>query len=199
MPDGDYLRYSLTARWRKVLYSLQHQDTSARIEDLTVKALAATLRAGGGVPDLQRKAAAVHQAWSSNDPLATYLASRSTVPRDVLSRLADQVALTMASNMQRSFELVSPLSAAQLVARKVLERVARHAGFDRMVPYLVGEGMYSAPELNNLINGILQGNQMDKLAKSFAHHTDGEGLRAPRKISPSRSLDELMYANLEDL
>jgi hypothetical protein len=195
MPDDDRFPRYLSPAWRKVLRCLQGHDPAERVADAVTKALAATIRTVHGIPSLPSLAEKMREAAVRGDSLRFgSSASREHVP----TKIAERAAATLAMTMQRELALVSPADATLLLARRVVEDLAYHYGFDRMIQALPRES-YVHGDLRAVMTAALAGDSMAGLAARFASRPTGSGLRAPARREPKRALADLLDTDLESL
>ncbi|HEX6339924.1 hypothetical protein [Umezawaea sp.] len=197
MPDGDYLAWRAGGKWRKVANLLKAGASSTEVEDAMVAAIADSIRASGGVPQLAEVAESVRLAavQDSHEALVQIpMQSRA----GVMGRLLDEVAPALASSMQERMNLVSPDTATEALAERLLERVAG-AGLDHMLPTLIADGYYTMAQLRDLFTSLSKSPPMAALRDRFIRHPTGEGLRAPDRRSPTKPLEELLRTGLDDL
>lgn len=195
MPDDDRFPRYLSPAWRKVLRCVQGHDPAERVGDAVAKALAATIRTVHGIPSLPTLAEKMREAALKGDSLRFGSpAGREHVP----TKIAERAAATLAVTMQRELALVSPADAALLLARRVVNDLAYHYGFDRMVQALPQDS-YGYGDLRAVMTAALTGDPMAKLAARLASRPTGKGLRAPARREPKRALADLLNADLESL
>ncbi|MEV0732661.1 hypothetical protein [Polymorphospora sp. NPDC050346] len=199
MPDDDRFGLRLTAGWGKVLRGLRERAGLEELEQRTMGALASSLKASGGVPDLRTIADGMQESARTGSWNASDLSRLSASPPHVPTRLAEEAAQVLAATMQSQLALVSSEKAALLLTKRLLIEFAHYAGFDRMVPKLVNQGEYKPMEFHSVVNQIMEGRQLEKLARSLLKRPTAEHLRAPNRITPRRSHDELLNTTLEDL
>jgi hypothetical protein len=195
MPDDDRFPRYLSPAWRKVLRCVQGHDPAERMGDAVTKALAATIRTVHGIPSLPTLAEKMREAALRADSLRIGSpAGREHVP----TKIAERAAAALAVTMQRELALVSPADATLLLAQRVVKDLAYHYGFDRMVQALPQES-YGYGDLRAVMTAALTGDPMAKLAARFASRPTGEGLRAPARREPNRTLADLLNTDLESL
>jgi hypothetical protein len=195
MPDDDRFPRYLSPAWRKVLRYLEGHDPAERVGDAVTKALAGTIRTVHGIPSLPELAAKMREAALGGDSVRFgSSAGRSHIP----TKIAERAAASMAVTMQRELALVSPADATLLLARRVVKDLAYHFGFDRMVQALLRES-YEHGDLRAVMTAVLDGDPVARLAARFASRPSGEGLRAPARPRPKRTLADVIGADLETL
>jgi hypothetical protein len=198
MPDGDYLAWRAGARWRKVANLLKSGASSVEIEDALASAVANSIRASGGVPRFSAVVDTVRQAAAIGDGQSAVIAIPSSSRDGVVGRLLDEAARALVATMQTGMNLVSPMAATELLADRLLDRIAM-AGLDHMVPELIAEGHYTMPQLRELLARLSDSKPMATLRDRFIRHPSGEGLRAPARRTPAKPLGELLNTGLDDL
>jgi hypothetical protein len=195
MPDDDRFPRYLSPAWRKVLRCVQGHDPAERVGDAVTKALAATIRTVHGIPSLPTLGEKMREAALRGDSLRiSSPAGREHVP----TKIAERAAAALAVTMQRELALVSPADATLLLARRVVKDLAYHYGFDRMIQALPQES-YGYGDLRAVMTAALNGDPMAQLAARFASRPTGEGLRAPARREPKRTLADLLDTDLESL
>lgn len=200
MPDDDKIPTTLTAPWKKVLRCLRSRRPTEEATNAVTSAMAATLRNVHGVPGLPDIARRMQTAAASGTVGQSRIPglgdARHHVPTDVAERAAAGFAATMRSELA----LVSPGTAALMLARRVIAGLAYHYGLDRIGPLLAAEGVYNTGELQDLFSEILASDQISKLAKRFHARPTGEGLRAPdRQRRTHKSLEDLIDTPIAEL
>lgn len=199
MPDDDRFPRYLSPRWKKVFRCLQRRQPFDDTANAVASAIAATIRDVRGVPELPAIAARMQQDAAADATAPSRIPgsgqARADVPTDVAKRAAAGLAVTM----QAELALVSPVGAARLLARRVVEALAYHYGLDRIAPQLAAEGSYGIRELQGLFNDILASEQISKLANSLLKRPTGEGLRAPARRRIRRPVEELISTPLGEL
>ena len=196
MPDGDYLAWRAGIKWRKVANLLKSGASSVEIEDAVASAVANSIRASGGIPKFPEVADSVRQAATDGDE--SIVAATFSSDRGVMGRLLDEVVQALVATMQEGMNLVSPTAATEVLAHRLLGRIAE-AGLDHMVPELVADGRYTMPQLRELFTGLSNSKPMATLRDRFIRHPSGEGLRAPDRRTPAKPLGELLNTGLDDL
>jgi hypothetical protein len=196
MPDGDYLAWRAGRKWVKVANLLKCSASSVEIEDAVASAVANSIRASGGVPQFPAVMDSVQQAAEDGSDKSVAIPSSSG--DGVVGRLLDEVAHALVTTMQTGMHLVSPVSATELVARRLLNRVAM-AGLDHMLPGLIGEGHFTMTELRALVVRLVDSPPMATLRDRFIRRPSGEGLRAPDRRTPAKPMAELLHTGLDDL
>jgi hypothetical protein len=198
MPDDDRIPRHLTGSWRKVLRCLSGRETAERTADVVTSALAETLRATKGVPGLRDIAAQMREAAATGRANASRIPApgdRHHVPTDV----AERAAAALAACMPGELALVSPAEAALRLARRLLEDLAFHYGFDRMAPLLLRDGTYAPGELRSLLAEILASEQVSKLAKRLLAHPNGSGLVTPPRQRRSAGTEGILHTSLTEI
>lgn len=196
MPDGDYLRWRAGSKWRKVANLLKSGSSSIQIEDAVASAVAHSIRVSGGAPQFSDVVDGVCRAASAGDHVSpSVVSSRQD---GIVGRLLDDVAQAVVATMQSGMNLVSPVAATELVARRLLARVAM-AGLDHVLPDLIGEGHFTMVELRRLLIRLVDSEPMAVLRNRFIQHPSGEGLRAPDRRTPVKPMRELIGTGLDDL
>jgi hypothetical protein len=174
MPDDDRIPTSLTAPWKKVLRYLRSGRSAEDTTDAVTAAMAATLRDVHGVPGLPDIARRMQEAAASgaveHSRVPGSAGARQHVPTDVAERAAAGFAATMRSELA----LVSPGTAALMLAKRVIAGLAYHYGLDRIGPLLAAEGAYTTRELQDLFADILASEQVSKLAKRLLARPTGQ-------------------------
>jgi hypothetical protein len=197
MPDDDRIPKTLTGPWKKVLRCLRNRRPADETADAVTTALAATIRGVPGLPDIalrMQEVAANETVGGSRVPASED--ARRHVPTDVAERAAAGVAATMRSELA----LVSPGTAALMLAKRVVAGLAYHYGLDRIGPLLAAEGVYRTSELQDLFSEILASDQISTLAKRLVARPTGEGLRAPdRQRRTRRPLEDIIHMPISDL
>jgi hypothetical protein len=102
------------------------------------------------------------------------------------------------ATIQEHMNLVSPIAAAELLAERLLSRIAK-AGLDHMLPDLVADGLYTMPQLHELFTSLSRSKPMATLRDRFIQHPSGDGLRAPNRRTPAKPPEELLHTGLDDL
>jgi hypothetical protein len=195
VPDDDRFPRALSPAWRKVRHGLEGGESIARLTGDVVIAMADTVRRVGGVRSLPGIAARMQHAAISGQPFQRRpVKGRCHVPTEI----AEQTAAALAATIQEELALVSPAEAALLLARRVLDGLACHYGFDRMVQGLIKDA-YGPSELRAIFAEILSAEPVSALARRFVARPDGLGLRAPARHLRRLSAVELLSTPLEDL
>jgi hypothetical protein len=199
MPDCDRIPTYLAAPWRKVFRYLQGRESAERTAEAVSSALAATLRTTQGVPGIRSIAAQMQGAAATAMITRSHIPDSSAARRHVPTDIAERAAAALAATMQERLALVSPDEAALLLARRLLADLAFHYGFDRMAPLLASEGTYGRQELQSWLSEILASDQISKLAKQLLAHSDGSGLRAPRRSRQKLPLKDFLHTDLAEV
>ncbi|MFD7656002.1 hypothetical protein ACFV4N_18675 [Actinosynnema sp. NPDC059797] len=168
------------------------------VEDALASAVANSIRRSGGVPRFSAVAEGVRQAAAVGGDGHVVAAIPTCSPDGVVGRLLDEAARTLVTTMQAGMNLVSPKSATELLADRLLDRIAK-AGLDHMVPALIAEGHYTMSQLRELLANLSGSKPMADLRDRFIRHPSGEGLRAPDRRTAAKPLDELLNTGLDDL
>lgn len=200
MPDDDRVPTSLTAPWKRVLRCLKGHRPVEETTDAVASAMAATLRDVHGVPRLPEIACRMREAAIGEPAGRSRVPGSADVRRHVPTDVAERAAAGFAATMRSELALVSPSTAALMLARRVIAGLAYHYGLDRIGPLLAAEGAYSTRELQDLFSEILASDQISKLAKRLLARPTGEGLRAPnRRQRARRPLEEFMSTPIGEL
>jgi hypothetical protein len=102
--------------------------------------------------------------------------------------------------MRSELALVSPGTAALMLAKRVVAGLAYHCGLDRIGSLLAAEGVYRTSKLQDLFSEILASDQISTLAKRLVARPTGEGLRASdRQRRTRRPLEDIINMPISDL
>ncbi len=196
MPDGDYIAWHAAAKWRKLANLMRSGVSAVEIEDAAASAAAKTIRSIGGLPDFTTVAQRVCAAVAGNEDSAW--TGRSSTGNGLMDQLVDASVDALAAKLQRSMRLVSPDQAALLLARQIIGRVVV-AGVDHAVPTLVGEGHFTAGELQTAMRQMIDSTPMKDLAVRWVAHPTGAGLQAPKRRTAAKPMDVLLGTALDEL
>jgi hypothetical protein len=153
MPDDDRIPRALTGAWRRVLRSLQGRQPAERTASTVVSALAATLRSVHGVPGLPGIAAQMQDAAQAGLATGSWIPASDAARRHIPTRVAERAAAALVGTLREGLALVSPDSAAMILAERVVRDLAYTYGLDRIAPVLLAEGRYDTAELRGLLAG----------------------------------------------
>ena len=200
VPDDDKIPSSLAAPWKRVLRCLRNRRPSEETVNAVTSALAATIRAVHGVPDLPEIATRMQEAAARGTAVQSRVPGSADARRHVPTDVAERAAAGFAATMPSELALVSPPQAAFLLAKRVIAGLAYHYGLDRIGPLLAADGIYSTRELQELFAEILASDQVSKLTKRWPAKPNGEGLRAPARLRRvRRSLDDIVNTPIAEL
>src|SRR5262245_47883387 len=119
MPDDDRIPRALTGAWRRVLRSLQGRQPVERTASTVVSALAATLRSVHGVPGLPGIAAQMQDAAQAGPATGSWIPASDAARRHIPTRVAERAAAALVGTLREGLALVSPDSAAMILAERV--------------------------------------------------------------------------------
>ena len=199
MPDDDRIPRALTGAWRRVLRSLQGRQPAERTASTVVSALAATLRSVHGVPGLPDIAAQMQDAARVGQATGSWMPASNAGRRHIPTRVAERAAAALVGTLREKLALVSPDSAAMMLAERVVRDLAYTYGLDRIAPVVLAEGRYDTAELQGLMAEVLADDRISQLAKRLLARPDATGLRAPARRRSRMALRELAYADVEAL
>ncbi|MGA6166003.1 hypothetical protein [Amycolatopsis magusensis] len=196
VPDGDYIAWHAAAKWRKLANLMRSGASTIEVEDAAASAAAKTIRSIGGLPDFTAEAQRVCAVAAGNEGAAW--TGRSSTGNGLMNQLVNASVDALAAKLQKSMRLVSPTEAASLLARQIIGRVIV-AGVDHAVPTLIGEGHYTAGELQTAMRQMIDSTPMKDLATRWVAHPTGAGLQAPKRRTPAKPMDELLGTALDEL
>jgi hypothetical protein len=198
VPDDDKLPRSLSGRWRRVLKALQAGEPQDDIAYHVARATAESLRRMHGVPELPNLGVRLYQVVTGGadcpDAKPGSPASPSHVPTKLARRAVDVLSIVMKDRLA----LISPDSASQALARRVVADVAHAFGLDRMAPLLLASG-YDNGELRRQYENLAHSNPLGELARRLLAHPDGTGLRAPGRPRPKLATSDLMDVDVAEM
>lgn len=204
MPDDDRFPRGLPPCWRPVGRALRRAD--AQPVDVAwelARALSDTLRRTGGIPDLPALAAELHEAArlasGQMDFGTAPLGSQGATSDHEHSRLARRVAAVMPVSHAQELASGSKREAGERLAREVLRHLANGYGFDRIVPQLVREGLYTDAEAHGFVKACLAQEPIDGLARRLLKRPSAEGLVAPSHPVRRRTTADLLDVPLRQL
>jgi hypothetical protein len=196
MPDGDYIAWYAAAKWRKLANLMRSGASPVELADAAASAAAKTLRSTGGLPDFADAVQRVRSAATSGGNTAS-VALNSTGNK-LMDQILENSVTALAAKLQHTMHLVSPAQAALQLARQVIGRVVV-AGVDHAVPMLVGEGHFTAGELQSALRQMIDSTPMKDLATRWVAHPTGAGLRTPNRRTPAKPMDVLLDTALDEL
>jgi hypothetical protein len=200
MPDDDRIPKTLTAPWKKVLRCLRNRRPADETTDAVATALAATLRGVHGVPGLPDIALRMQEVAANEAVGVSRVSASADARRHVPTDVAERAAAGFAATMRSELALVSPGTAALMLAKRVIAGLAYHYGLDRIGPLIAAEGVYGTRELQDLFSEILSSDQISTLAKRLVARPTGQGLRAPDRQRPTRRpLEDIINMPIAEL
>jgi hypothetical protein len=200
MPDDDRIPKTLTAPWKKVLRCLRNRRPEDETTDAVTTAIVATLRSVQGVPGLPGIALRMQEVAANQAGGASHVSASEDAWHHVPTDVAERAAAGFAATMRSELALVSPGTAALMLAKRVIAGLAYHYGLDRIGPLLAAEGVYGTRELQGLFSEILASDQISKLAKRLVARPTGDGLRAPdRQRRTRRPLEDIINMPIAEL
>jgi hypothetical protein len=198
VPDDDKMPRSLSGRWRRVLKALQAGEPLDDIAYHVARATADSLRRMHGVPELPNLGARLyHEVTGGADGQSAETGS-SASPSHIPTKLARRAADVLSIVMKDRLALISPDSASQALARRVVADVAYAFGLDRMAPVLLANG-YDDRELRRQYENLAHSNPLGELARRLLAHPDGTGLRAPGRPRPKLATSDLMDVDVTEM
>lgn len=196
MPDGDYLAWRASGKWRKVAHLLRDRASAIEIEDAMTSAAAETVRKSGGVPHFFSTISQICENPSAS--ITSRVVAAHTAADTISTRLFDTAAQELASSMRRSLALVSPGSAAEALARRYLAGIVA-SGVESSIPSLIGDGELTFRDVHMTLNSHSSSTPMDKLVERFLRDPGASRLRAPRRRTAKIPMYKLMTTSLTDL
>ena len=202
VPEKDRFEWSLGAGWCAV-YQLvnSNSSTSEEISDKIVKTLTKYLRERDGIPGFQAMMAVIAEppGHSISGSIAALNQIVSSEFGHRHTKVAAEEAKSLLTRKLASGGTLEPKNLARHFAARVCIALVEHYLFARVRLSLIADGKFTdlgeANQWQKQMEREIQPS-IDKIAGQLLQKTDGDGLRAPRRISPKKSTSDLLTEEL---
>lgn len=201
MPERDRFERKLGPGWQRAYRLVKGAVApNAEVADALARALADTLRNGGGVPGLEEMCVVVRRA--EEDTLESFVQLEHIVQEHDGHRHT-----TIAAGVAKSLLVQTPPVASGTAQESVVDILARdtcaalvdHSFFSKVRPRLLAEGRFSNHEQARQWQAQVEYSMQSAvavLATQIARRPDAAGLRAPNRSVPKQSTKDLLAENL---